>query len=654
MPLESLTGRVVYIGSDTGYRNTISHWFKSSYPDQKFEFHWLTLSNEGYSQELFSELLDLEPSIIYVDFTENPQAMLLFTEFLGRDNFFTSVPLVGLSENKEEIRTFLGAGVDFIFVKGGEVHDVIYAPMTVAFPNIVKKPEFARGEIHHDTEIIDDLRISYITQNYLHAEGNFLFEEGQLIDLDTGIPQKNISSDKFKVNSITNDNLYYNFEYGYNLDFTFVDEPEFQEVDHEDILREESDEKKKIKMIKEIKAKRQDRMDAHKEQVRLSRKRHKEWLKNFVDSSIEKKVKVLVVDKRMRILKDNSLNYLDRYPFCVYCQTFLKPDLSDIEVIRPSVIGIELMSEFNSVEDKTLNINLDRLTSQGLERSGIEDLGEEERITEEIQEKKKEELAWLSKVIKKIKSLDNYSPILVLFRAHFLNSKALQETYSYSMIMTHDEHINMDVLANLVDVYEKKQDQKRDDLIKVKLQELKKKFPLKYRHLGYQDFIELRYYINKKNPLSFCSVKSPITLKTLTESEITFLSEIELPEKTFRMNFPLAMSIHLIPIEEDKLYIDEDGSKLYRALIHSISEVDKKELRRYVNEVFFEPLSQEREQEKDNYWERHNKILEEKRTKPKPLATDVEDQLSLNRIDRASEPGFDWKKPSKADGQKSD
>ena len=584
-------GRIVYIGSDGGHRNIISSWLESHYPEEKFEFLSYTLSKEGLHYDLFNQLLYLSPDIIYFDFTENSSSAPFFAQTLKRDNSFSSTILVGLLEKKEEIHSYREVGADFIFLKGGEIHDVLYGPMGLSFPNIVKRPSFARAKLNKRVDLINDLQILYITSDYLHAESNLSFENEQKIKIGMRIPQENISGHTYKVKSTSTSNLFYNFEYAHDLEFIFAQRPDLEKEKYTRALKEESDERKKIKFLKNTKISLKSKIQKYKKENQISKEQHKQWLSTL--PSIKKKTKVLVVDKKMEVLKNNNLNSINELSFHLYLQTFLKEDFNELDSILPSIIAIDFVN-------------------------GLGPQKENEASEDTLNARRKVELQWLESLIQKIKKMENYTPIIFLFRSHLPNNKALQETYAYPMMMTHDHSIKIDILINLVHTYEKKKQEKRADIIERKIQELKEQSPLKYKDLNQENFVEQKYRIEKDSPLSFCHTKNSIVINSLTESEITFLSEVELPKKTFRMDFPFPMSIRPIPTEDGRPYIAKDKSKLYRALIHSISENDKKHLRRYVNDIFFETLNQKREQEEKDYWERHNELLENRHIRPPP------------------------------------
>ena len=126
----------------------------------------------------------------------------------------------------------------------------------------------------------------------------------------------------------------------------------------------------------------------------------------------------------------------------------------------------------------------------------------------------------------------------------------------------------------------------------------------------------------------------------LTESEVQFRTEIELPMKTYRLDYPLPMSINLVPIEEGKNFLEDKGTKVYRGIIHSISETDKKTLRQVVNDILFSPLMEKRAKEHEDFQELNEKIAQE-RLKAKEVSlsdkSDTEDTEDKEEIDDDSD-----------------
>ena len=590
--------KVAFVNLDLTAEDTVKKEFAYRYPRQEFNFSDFSLSNKEDFQNLLVKFMDLKPLMIYFDFTFHEDIILAFLYFFGRDNFFQNIPLIGLSESKRKVVAYRGINIDFIFVKGREVHDMVYAPMALCMPRMAQKSNFAQAKLEQKALLIDDMRVDYVTQDYIHVESNFLLNTGEIVDITTGFPVKNIPSKKYRVLSIKHHDLQYNFKYGYNMEPLFVDRPKFEYSEYEKIIKGESTESMKVKKMIKMKKEHHISIETWKERIQVSKKRHKEWVDNRVrDPFLDKKSKVLVVDQSMNLARGNSLKILEKLPYYIYFQAFLKDDFSEVELIRPSVIGIRPDVDFDIPEEsKQVIFDLDEKKE-----------GEEER---EMGLDEKEELEAFEKLLEKIKSLENYRPMILLFRAASLDSKALQETYSYPLIACYGGEPNLSLLNGIIESKEKKRRQKKGDLIKAKVNELKKRFPLKYRGLRFNDFVRPHCFLDRKDVMSLCSLKSEITIYKLTESEMSFFSHRNLPRGNFRINFPVGMSVHIIPIDNDKIYLEKDGVKLYRALIHSIYETDKKFLRQYVNEFFFPDKNKQRKKEEEEYWDFHSKMVQ--------------------------------------------
>lgn len=606
--------RILYIGSEKNYFTNISFRFKTSYPDIDWDFHSIEVNSSSNGEMLFLKILKIKPQIIYLDFCNYLEQMFILSELISRDPLFAKVPIVGLTDKKEAIRECLGVGADFMYVKGGEFFDQVYAPMIMAFPKRVKPVKFAQAKLSREVELIDDFRVGYIAPTYMHVEGNLLLEEGKTVVFNSSVPAKNVPSKRFIVKNRSESNLYYDFNYSYDLDFVFVDEPVFEEEHQEDALGV-TDEKERLAIIKKAKKNQQLLIQNYKNDYIHAQKKHKEWVvDNMQDFNLEKKTKVLVIDKGMRIFSlSHDMDYRKKYSF--RCFTSFDDNFKNVLKIRPSIIVLQLLSEVTPNEDQILEKVLEKIKDDEIKHEFAEDW-EKKRYTElveKIPELQKEEISNVGKLVSAIKAQQDYSPIIVLFNCFWQTSKSLQESFMYPMIVTYGDTLNMEVVVNLADIYEKREDEKLSELIKNKILQLKKRDPKKYGRLNESDFKEKKYFIKKSNALSYGSIKNKILLTLMTESEVRFHSEVELPMKTYRLEYPMPMSINLVPIQDGKDFLDEKGSKIYRGIIHSISENDKKVLRQVVNDILFRPLNEKRAKEQEEFKELNEKISEERR-----------------------------------------
>jgi hypothetical protein len=625
--------KVLYLGTDTGFFQNITQRYKNTYDKFAWDFPVLSLSESDFAEQLFLKIIDSHPAIVYLDFCQYTEAVMILAEIMSRDPYFINIPIVGLVDNKEDTVPLLGTGIDFIYVKGGEFHDIIYAPMNVAFPKSVVRPNFAKGKVAEEIDLIDDFRVSFVTPSYMHVEGNFYLEEEQPVYFKTDVPVKNVPSHMFEVKNRTESNLYYDYNYAYDLDFKFVDMPEMPESAQDDAMGIE-DEKERVKAIKAAKQKQRDILADFEDSLRIAQKRHKEWVIDQMDEKPPKKTKLLIVDESMRVYRSNKNEDFSKSPYLIRCQTRFADRLADLNRLRPAIIAYQCVSEYGPEDEEDYNKILQVIKSDDV--SLIENEVEPEvkkklqYLYDTIPEREKEEMAFMSNLLQFVKGLDNYSPIIVFFRCYFQTSKALQESFNYPMLVTHSESISLGVCQNLAQIYESKQNEKMDKLIKAKVAQLKAKDPQKYRRLTESDFEEKKYFIKGKKNLAYGSIKLPVILSQLSESEVEFRTELLLPMKTYRLNFPIEMSIHLVPMEEGKDYIDDKGLKTYRGVIHSISENDKKTLRQQVNDVFFEPLKEKRQKEQEEFDQLNHKVGEERKEKVKTKEEIAKEQLGMN------------------------
>jgi len=584
--------KVIYIGDDNSYWTTISGRITRRFPAKEFEFSKFVVSQFTNYQVLFIKILELQPHVIYLDFSTSLAEGLKLGHMIKRENAMRSIPVVGLVENKERVKDGIFAGVEFIHVKCGEYHDVIYDPFLLALPKDAGKPDFAEAKFTRDAKLFSDFRVSFITPTYIHMEGNIKLSKDDIVTLNNDIPERMVPSKKFVVKDIREFDLYYDYKYGYDLQFVYVDEPQFDDVELEEKL-EGLDENQRVLLIKNTKAKRQQEINDYKARMKKTKKDVEAWVVDNMDRVKPKKTKILIIDKKFSFLL-NENNLLEKFKFTIRTQTCLSHDLRDIKISRPSIIT------FQFFDSPTLDATVEQKFESGLSDDGSP-LSEEELIVLK-QEYKKElidaeesaALDQLSLIIKTVKGLDGYKPFLILFNCHSYTSQSIQESFKYPFVIVNKLSIDLDMIMNMASMLEQKNDKKFEDHINAKVQQLKKSDPNKYRALSINDFVEKKYYVSAKDQMSMASVAIPIDLKTMTEAECTFMTKEELDIGTYRMDFPIKMSLRLVPLEGGKPFEPTPDGSIYKALIHSVGEEDKKKIRQFVNEIFFAGINEER------------------------------------------------------------
>ncbi len=621
-----MTGKghlILYIGSDEGYFKGLEPRYQSTVPGTQFVFKALPGATGPVDvSKYFLQVLAQNPSVIYIDFSTHLEEHTRLALLIRRDNSTSDVPIVGLVEHRKHSRSCRASGVQFVHIKCGEFHDVVYDPCYLAFPGKVKPGAFARARANMSVDLVEDFRVGYLTKDYMHVEGNLRLNKGDRITLQSNIPSEFLPSKNFAVREVSTRNLYYDYRYGTDLNYVYVDAPEYNESEIADGLGEE-DEVKKEKLIKEAKLKHREAQIEFESKLKKTIKKFNSWIDDNTDRSVPKETKILIVDPTMELLKDNQKR-LDSFPYTIRLQTVLSDELDEIEKTLPNILALHFYDSrpIAALDEKKTQMDL------------LEYEKEREELVNSLED---ESIAVLGRVFKKISSLSDYSPIVTIFGCESYTSKAFQESFKYPLIITHKHSFNLDMVIEMAELFERKQKEKFKKNTEAKILELRSQDPIKNGRLSLADFIEKRFYISKSSDLSFASYSRPVTLETLTESELTIVCEEELTLGVYRLEKPVAISVTLVRFPDGKAFESSGGAlKRFRGLIHCAGEEEKKEIRRYVNEVFSAPKKERELKEKEAFEVLNSQVeahreLERQQLKEKQ-ARELAEKLSKNKI----------------------
>ncbi len=595
--------RVLYIGDDRGYWQALENRFRTTYEHVEFEFDNYPIFSSDLVNTKLVELMELRPSFIYIDLSKENKQMFQFSLYLKRIKFLRQIPLIGLTDNPKHIEEALLQGFDFVFLKGAEMHDVVYHPYMLRYPKEASKKHFALAKSSSESTLKEVMRIGYFGEDYLHVECDSRFNVGDVLKIDTVIPSEYNKCNLFTVKNRSVKDLYYNYKYSYDLSVNFLhdlSEPEFEMDDAMSI--EDKDEREKE--VARIKQDQEQRISDHEIQLRNIKKKYKDWVVYNKDSKVAKVTKILIVDEFLDFLATEERK-LDSFPYTVRVQTGFDDQFDQINKYLPNLIVYQI--PFADIDEDL-------------------DLTEEEK-NEIISKNENSMTEFFSKLVSKVNKIEDYSPFIIIFNCNTFSSKAFQDTFRYELILTNSGPINFDIILQMAKVFEKKQTEKFEGHIKNKIIELRKEDPSKYGRLTMNDFIESKYFISKTNELSRAYFEHSIEMTGISESEIFFNSKNELELGSYYVDYPFKMMIKLIPQGEEKFIVDGENLK-FKGLIHSIGEEEKKELRRYVNEVYTEHKSKEREEEEQNFKELNEKvktdiIAKELEKKSKELSDDA-------------------------------
>lgn len=614
---------ILYIGKDLGYFESVKERLPHLLSGQELRFETYPDCNgaEDVSKN-FLKILECEPAIIYLDFSTAASEHNRLALLIRRDNSTSHIPIVGLVEGHKSLPFCRASGVQFVHIKCGEFHDVVYDPCVLAFPNRVKPPAFAKARANKEIELIEDFRVGYLTPDYIHIEGNRSFESGEKIELFVNIASDTLPSRHFVVKETSKRNIYYDYNYACDLNYVYVDPPELKEDEIADGLGAE-DEEKKQKMIAEARAKHRESELEFADKLKRAIKKFGAWIEDNRDRSTPKETKILIVDKTLRILKDNKKK-LDSFHYTLRLQTFLSEEMSEIERGLPNILAIQFVESSEVIALDARKNQMDLLEYEK-EREALVTSLEDEAIKN------------LSLIFKKINSIEGYTPFIIIFGCTNYTSKSFQETFKYPLVITHGHDFKLEVVTDMAQLYQTKKNEKFEKDTKAKIAELRAKEPLKHSRLNVSDFKEKRYYISKSSELSFAYYSRPIILDSLTESEVSLVTEEELSMSSYRLKSPVKMSVTLVPLPDGKKYESSGGKlKRYRGLIHSVGEAEKKELRRFVNEIFSAPKKEKEIKEKAAFSALNDKKREEREQaraqEEENAQKELAEKLSRNKI----------------------
>lgn len=291
----------------------------------------------------------------------------------------------------------------------------------------------------------------------------------------------------------------------------------------------------------------------------------KKQLKKWVEDNLSSSF-----EKRAKVLViDREFKFYqnqkrtDKLPYTIRCIPYFSDMAEELDRLRPQVISFALESE----ETKDVKNN-------------------------------NEQLVKLAQVIKT--KFEDYRPFIVVFNCK-VDSQYLQSGMEYQNVMATSQEFSVAILLRMAEIFEKKMGQvtkeaKFDDRDKV--------------------------YLKKSSPSSICEILVPIKVTKLSETDMVFESETPFPE---------GINLHLT--QPVNMYINVQPSKgqgkvpEYMGLIHCLGEEDKKELRRFVNSIFFREHDAKVLAETEEFKKLNNLKLEEKLANEKKDEGGQEEEL---------------------------
>jgi hypothetical protein len=635
------TLNILYLGEDLNYWQNVQGRF-SNVCTLKCEFETM-FREDGKVQQMFGEIIQYPYDIIYVDFTKFTAEMKQLARIINRNNLTRSIVLVALLDHQAdqtEIKKAILAGVNFAHIKSTEMHDVVFDPVSLIDAEAAKEPEYATAQMADDISVSELGRINWINLEGLCIEYDRPIVKDSEFSIQTDFLNTWMPSSMVKVTNVITSGFYYNFSHKFEVKFLYMDEEHYRVPENDD-----------------------DDVPSKEEQVAEVKRKFYKWIEDNVDRSRPKNNKVLVVNKDSTFFNEGDKG-LDKYPFVLRYQPFLIDAQKEIKRLLPNIIAIQIEKSRKEIEeaekkkrdafekrreelkqkhakeseeftnreeeitqalssDDEAKIQEARENQQRLETEKKEwDAQAEEEVRFFEEEEKQlfemgEDGSWqspllkkyfndfeaLTKIVQTVKGIEDYNPVIIVFKSLKHNSEALQTHYKYPMLIAHTTEFNYDLLINLAKTLQKKTEAGVQEPPKIKV--------------GSRDVPNHTIVFNKINQHSILEVEYPIVMVSMKENEIGFTSPAPITEGTvFKASLPmddeedenLEFFVTAIPGKSE----GGDGGEVYRGLIHGIGEDGKKQIRKYINAVFFREKDQQKKAELEEFKKKNQEAAEKK------------------------------------------
>lgn len=264
------------------------------------------------------------------------------------------------------------------------------------------------------------------------------------------------------------------------------------------------------------------------------------WVDNNQKHSKSKMLKTLVIDKEMVFYKDQPLT--DEFEFVLRCQPYLVNVKKELMQIAPQLIVFHM----EDVDPEELEANEDIAYTFNETRT-------------------------LQYLIKVIKTIQDFQPFIIVFNSEGHNTEKLQNVLNYKQIMAHSESMTPELVHKMAGMLESKLNE------------------------SVEEYEVPTVFLDKDHPSSYAELELDIQIVACSENDIYFNCPVQLASRSIiRVNLPAPMYVSVATAPKSSRI----GSDYY-GVIHGIGEEERKELRRFINSVFFREKEAAKEAERE-------------------------------------------------------
>ncbi len=613
--------KVKYIGKDEAFWGDLQGKFVAMYPKMEFAFDRKYGAGKEIYGDIFLEILETKPDLIYVDFSLDPVDCLYLAKLIIRENSLKHIPIVGLVDllaGEEQIFKGIFTGIPFLHIKGGDFFTKVYDSLYLARPKDTRPPNFATGKVDEPFIMNEILRVGYLTEKSLHVEGDVNLDIDELISLKQSIFNENqVPSSYFTVTKKGIENLYYDYSYSYDLDFQFKEEPGFIPPDQlgerepSKLEAEKNDtssegEEAETGVIDDNPVVSDEDLEKHQELLDTIKNRVKKFVNdNFTADANSKSTKVLVIDNKLEIY-NQSEKRLEMLPYSFRTQTHLKNFGAELPRFQPNII-VYKMDDLQEIKEKLK-------AEQESEEAKFADKEAEEKRQKELLSNLNDQFNF-QRMVGEIKNIEDYEPFIIVFGDKKRNSATWQKNLSYQKIIALSNDLDLNLILNIADKFQTTSSNQEAELLTRKVEALKQKNPKKFGKLKPIDLKEKRVFFKKSDKRSWAFFQHKVIIKEINEAEVYFESLTNFkPLSTFFFEKPVKFFITTVEIEQANKWSKEKN--MYRGLIHVISESELANLRKFINSYFFKDKMAKEQKEREEFLRKNKEALDKKSQPP--------------------------------------
>lgn len=309
--------KILYIGNDAAYFLKLQQNINKDYSSLKFTYKQIKYTDKASIQSL---ICDIEPDATgaFVDMAANTAEMLHLCRLIKRTSHLSDLFLVGLFDYQVSHATLqesITTGVSINHIKSAETFDIVYDFMCVKFTDNALEPAFAVAELDDEMTVSEFLKAGYIATDKvadkIHVETNTKLTVGQDVEIDSFLTQSKIlHSKKMLVKEMFTQNIYYNNNYAYDLEFRYTNLDKASET------------------------------EKYAEAIDDARARLNNWFKKNQQINSAKNTKILIIDKDLTLYRDKVRT--DSFPFVIRINPYLVKPKEEINKILPQIIVINM------------------------------------------------------------------------------------------------------------------------------------------------------------------------------------------------------------------------------------------------------------------------------------------------------------------------